>query len=119
MSSGGAVGQAPANPAREALDLILEPEPERGLEERVASAPAGALAASLRRSSSSGGRQPPLGAICLGMHDDIKLNAFAKFRCARRARRLGRRAAASVGRLRCRSPAASHTNRSRPRSRSG
>jgi len=117
VSSGGAVGQAPANPAREALDLILEPEPERGLEERVASAPAGALAASLRRSRSSGGR--PLGAICLGMHDDIKLNAFAKFRCARRARRLGRRAAASVARLRCRSPAASHTNRSRPRSRSG
>lgn len=52
------------------------------LEERVASAPAGVLAASLRRSGSGNGRRPPLGGICLGMHDDIKLNAFAKFRCA-------------------------------------
>ena len=50
----------------------------------MASAPAGVLAASLRRSSSDNGRRPPLGAICLGMHDDIKLNAFAKFRCAAR-----------------------------------
>ncbi|KAK9821454.1 hypothetical protein WJX81_001584 [Elliptochloris bilobata] len=50
------------------------------MEERVASAPAGVLAATLRRSGSGNGRAPLLGAICLGMHDDIKLNAFAKFR---------------------------------------
>lgn len=59
----------------------LDRDAERDLEERVASAPAGALASTLRSSESSGG-QPPLGAICMGMHDDIKLNAFAKFRCA-------------------------------------